>query len=171
MKPLAGADPDRVQYVRRRYLIALAVVALGAAGFAVVPGVVASSHAQQDRHDRVLTAAAFRAIKPPKDFVAVGALDGAACPWRRCYLARESTFVVAAKLPGILRSAHIRYTTKDSSCGVQHPQGRRPFMTCQISVPVAGNHGIIVSLEPYLACSTPTHCRWTNDSQVLMLQA
>jgi hypothetical protein len=181
--------------VRRAYVIALALVVLGAVVTAIQAAQPSAEQASQALAQRDLpeAIAALQRLRVPADFhpLRVG------CRWYRCYLIRKPTSMAAPVLPMIMRNL-----------GASNPETRRlqaeeqamagpldreangllqrlgvragPIKIASCDAVYTHTHGevvhcasqamidhnlVIVFLVPYFGCP-PGRCHWTNETEL-----
>jgi hypothetical protein len=178
-----ATDNSRVvPRVRRRFLAALTVALVGAAGYVVVPPVVASIQAEQARANLDAADAAFAHLKVPANFRSVPADEASlACgEGVLCYvLAKPTVSVTQASLVGILRHIGAKIVPVRSlvspaggACGTtvrSHlergaPRNPRVVKQCLIYGRLDGLYTYI-SLQPYNACRLGW-CGITDESEI-----
>ncbi len=156
--------------VRRGYLIALLVMALGG-GWSLLhpstdqagsdPLLQAEQNAQvQARRELPQAMAALARLGVP----AGARVLTRGCRWYRCYLIGKPTAQAASIVPGIMRSLGVDNRRTLGGCDGIHNRFHGLVVMCAES-PVIDDNVIAVFLEPYLGCP-PGPCRWTDTTEL-----
>ena len=156
--------------VRRDYLIALLLIALGG-GWALLhpsvqgagtdPVLQAEQAAQaQARRELPQAMAALMPLRAP----AGARLLTRGCRWYRCYLIAEPTAQAASILPATVRSLGAGNRPFLGGCDRVHNRFHGLEVTCAESFEIDHN-AISVFLDPYLGCP-PGPCRWTDSTEL-----
>jgi hypothetical protein len=156
--------------VRRGYLIALLVIALGG-GWTILhpstdragsdPLVKAEQDAQaQARRELPQAMAALARLHVP----AGARVLTRGCRWYRCYLIGKPTAQAASIMPGIRRSLGVGFQQTLGGCNGIHNRFHGLVVMCAESH-VIDDNVIAVFLEPYLGCP-PGPCRWTDTTEL-----
>jgi phage-related holin len=158
--------------VRRRYLVALFVVAIAAVAYTVVPPEIHKLKVQASRHGLAKAITAIDAVTVPHGF---DLITSANCGWYRCFYVGKPTWQVAPSLLGIIgrmgiNTAQLTATMERQQadadkqlrkwglpvhrskaplgCGVLANPRLGPITDCALSATLDG-HVVVLFLGPY----------------------
>jgi hypothetical protein len=151
--------------IRLRFLVALAVVAVGLVAAIVVPPIVRSINAQDARANLAAANAAFKHLKVPPEFGPLPAGQARyVCPSAAgqptlCYYAAEPTTTVSkGALLAILRSVGGQYDARDSRCWTIRVPGGPSKRSCWIYGRVDSLY-VFAGLRAYVPFPCDMECR------------
>ena len=151
--------------IRLRFLVVLAVAAVGLGASIVVPPIVRSVRAQDARGNLAAANAAFKHLKVPTEFGSLPAGQAQyACPSTPgqptlCYYAAKPTTTVSrGTLLAILRSVGGQYDGRDSRCWTIRVPGGPTKRSCWIYARVDSLY-VFAGLRPYVPFPCDLECR------------